>query len=120
MAVTFEPPAEVARTAERGLKLRASLPPSKRCCTAVGIRRATQLKNRQPVSVDTLKRMKSYFARHRGDKRAKGWGKDSKGYQAWLMWGGDPGMRWASEVLRQYENNPGLFREGLLYSLAGS
>jgi hypothetical protein len=71
----------------------------------VGIRRAVQLKNRQPVSQKTLKRMKAYFDRHRIDKRAKGWGVDSKGYQAWLLWGGDAGYKWAKAQLAKYEPN---------------
>lgn len=100
--MTFEPPAVVAREAARGLKLRASLPPSKRCCTPVGIRRAVQLKNRQPVSLKTIKRMKAYFDRHRVDKKGKGWGVDSKGWQAWLLWGGDAGRDWANDVLDFY------------------
>ncbi len=102
------PPVSVAREAARGLKLRASLPPSRRCCTTVGLRRASQLKNRQPVSVNTLKRMKAYFDRHRVDRKGRGWGVDSKGYQAWLLWGGDAGYAWAKKMLKQYE--PNVFR----------
>lgn len=96
---TFIPPSRVARAAERGLALRRSMPRSKRCCTPVGIRRAVQLSNRQPVSVDTLKRMVSYFARHEVDKQASRWGVDSKGYQAWLLWGGEEGRGWAEGIL---------------------
>lgn len=99
---TFIPPATVARAARRGLALRRSLPKSKRCCTKIGIRRAVQLSNRQPVSVDTLERMVSYFARHEVDKRGAGWGEDSKGYQAWLLWGGDPGRDWAERLLARH------------------
>lgn len=105
MSKTFTPPAEVARAARQGLELRRSLSASKRCCTAVGLRRASQLANRQPVSLDTLKRMRSYFARHEVDKQGRGWGVDSKGYQAWLLWGGDPGRRWAKQQLSRYERN---------------
>lgn len=98
---TFIPPPDVAEAARQGLELRAKQPASNRCCTSVGLRRAAQLANRQPVSVDTLRRMKAYFARHYGpDSRGKGWGKDSKGWQAHLCWGGDPGMRWADKLLR--------------------
>jgi len=99
---TFIPPVAVARAAARGLALRASLPPSRRCCTPVGIRRAGQLKNRQPVSVATLKRMRAYFARHEIDELGRGWGIDSKGWQAWLLWGGDAGRRWAERMLSQH------------------
>jgi len=103
MSKSFVPPAVVAHEAARGLKLRASLPPSRRCCTKVGIARAAQLKNRRPVSVKTLKRMKAYFDRHQKDKQGCGWGVDSKGYQAWLLWGGNAGRRWAEDLLEDYD-----------------
>ena len=97
---TWIPPADVAEAARRGLELRGSQPPSNRCCTPVGIARAKQLANRQPVSETTVRRMKAYFDRHYGpDSRGKGWGTTSKGWQAHLCWGGDPGMAWAQKVL---------------------
>jgi len=102
---TWRPPVEVARAARRGLELRAEQPPSNRAGTPVGLARASQLANRRPVSVETLRRMRSYFARHAVDKEGEGWGRDSKGYQAWLMWGGDPGRAWANRILRDVEGS---------------
>lgn len=102
MAVTYTPPESVAREARRGLMLRASLPPSRRGGTAVGIRRAVQLANRQPVSMRTLQRMVSFFARHAVDARAAGWGVDSRGWVAHLLWGGSAGQRWAKQLVTQY------------------
>lgn len=96
------PPDEVADAARRGLELRASLPPSQRGGTAVGLARANQLANREEVSMDTIQRMISYFDRHEVDKQGEGWGRDSKGYQAWLLWGGDPGRAWARRVWADY------------------
>lgn len=93
------PPVEVAAAARRGLQLRAQQPPSNRAGTPVGLRRAVQLANRQPVSLSTLQRMVSYFARHEVDKQGEGWGVDSKGYQAWLLWGGDAGRAWAKRMI---------------------
>lgn len=100
---TFTPPAEVAAAAKRGLELRAEQPPSNRGGTEVGLARARQLANREPVSLSTIKRMASFFARHEVDKKGEGWGKDSKGYQAWLLWGGDAGWAWAKSVIRKVE-----------------
>ena len=100
--MTYTPPEEVARAARRGLELRASLPPSRRGGTEVGLARAAQLANRRPVSVDTLQRMVSYFDRHEVDKEGEGWGRDSKGYQAWLLWGGDAGRAWARRTLVEH------------------
>lgn len=96
---THIPPAAVAAAARKGLEMRASQPPSNRCCTSVGLRRAAQLANRQPVSEATMRRMLSYFQRHEVDKRGKDWGAGSRGEQAWLAWGGDPGFAWVRRVL---------------------
>ena len=98
---TFIPPQKVADEAAYGLYLRSQMPPSSRCCTPVGLARAKQLKNREPVSVETLKRMRSYFQRHEVDQQGKGWGIDSKGFQAWLLWGGDSGRDWCNRTLDQ-------------------
>ena len=96
---TFIPPQKVADEAAYGLYLRSQMPKSNRCCTPVGLARAKQLKNREPLSIDTLKRMRSYFQRHEVDKRGRNWGVDSKGYQAWLLWGGDSGRDWCNRTL---------------------
>lgn len=100
----FVPPAAVARKARKGLDLRASLPPSRRGGTAVGVRRAVQLASRQRVSIEVVERMASFFARHAGNRDTPGWGQDSPGWQAWLLWGGDEGRAWARRILaRQRE-----------------
>ena len=98
--MTFTPPTSIARNARRGLELRASLPPSRRGGTAVGLRRASQLANRQPVSVATLKRIRSFLLRHAVDARSPRWGIDSKGWQAALLWGGPEALAWAEDCLR--------------------
>lgn len=97
---SYRPPSSVASAARRGLALRASMPRSRRGGTAVGVARAVQLSRREPVSRETIGRMVSYFARHSVDRNAPGWGRDSKGWQAWLLWGGDAGRRWAEGILR--------------------
>lgn len=97
------PPEEVQAVARRGLELRAKQSPSNRGGTKIGLRRASQLANGQPVSLSTLQRMSSFFARHEVDKQSEGWGRDSKGYQAWLLWGGDPGRAWANRMIRRLE-----------------
>jgi hypothetical protein len=57
------------------------------------------------VSDSTIGRMVSYFARHEVDKDGEGWGVDSKGYQAWLLWGGDPGRAWANGIARRLKDD---------------
>jgi hypothetical protein len=70
----------------------------------VGVARATQLSSGRNVSLDTLKRMRSYFARHAVDKKAAGWNnldKPTPGRVAWELWGGEPGRRWVERELKK-------------------
>ncbi len=94
---TFTPTRRMASAARHGLRLREKFG---RGGTEVGVARAEQLANRDPVTADDIKSIKSYFGRHAVDKDTKTdeWGSDknpSAGYIAWLLWGGDPGRDWA-------------------------
>ncbi len=91
----YTPTAEMARNAERGLELRRK---HGRGGTAVGVARARDISNRRGLSASTVRRMVSYFARHEVDKQGEGWGVDSAGYIAWLLWGGDAGRTWANKI----------------------
>lgn len=95
------PPVAVARAAEEGLEVRASAPPSRRGGTAVGLARGRQLSGREPVSVATVKRMLRYFSRHYVDREGSTWSERGAGWQAWQLWGGDAGVRWALAVVRR-------------------
>ena len=104
-AESYKPPADVARAARRALEVREQQAPSNRAGTAVGLARARQLANRQPVSLDTLKRMSSFFARHGeapGSAKARQ-DPTSKAAQAWGLWGGSAGRAWAKRMIRQAE-----------------
>ena len=92
MEIDLKPTDEMAANAERGLALREK---HGRGGTEVGVARARDIKTRKNLSPDTVRRMHSYFARHEVDKKGEGWGKDSAGYIAWLLWGGDAGKAWA-------------------------
>lgn len=77
--------------------------------TSVGRRRASQLASGESVSMETLKRMKSFFSRHEVDKEALGFTQGEKGFPspgrvAWDAWGGDAGFSWAKEKVAQFEN----------------
>ena len=77
--------------------------------TSVGRRRASQLASGESVSIETLKRMKSFFSRHEVDKEALGFTQGEKGFPspgrvAWDAWGGDAGFSWAKEKVAQFEN----------------
>jgi hypothetical protein len=98
MAEGFVPPQAVRSNAARGLELREKYG---RGGTEVGVARARDLKNGAALSLRTINRMVSYFARHEVDKKGEGWGKDSAGYIAWLLWGGDAGRSWANRIARE-------------------
>ena len=109
--IDFKPPAGVAKAAERGLELRKksggkgglNQKQAKQAGVGSGVSRAATLKNRQNVSPSTVKRMKSFFARHEKNKDiAKGKSAhEDKGYVAWQLWGGNAGKSWANKVVKQ-------------------
>jgi len=76
--------------------------------TQVAVARATNIKNGDNLSLDTIKRMNSFFARHEVDKQAEGFypGSDkfpSAGRIAWALWGGDAGQSWAAKKVKEIE-----------------
>ena len=89
--------------------------------TDVGVSRARDIVNGRNLSIDTVKRMKSYFARHEVDKQGQGWSPGEDGYPsagriAWALWGGDPGRSWANRILEQEENSKMSERENRIAS----
>ena len=100
---TYTPPQSVADNAQLALDKRQQMPPSQQGMTAVGLARANQLANRQPVSIETIQRMVSYFARHEVDKQGSTWNDWGPGRQAWNGWGGDEGRTWSQSILQEYE-----------------
>ena len=122
--VDTTPPQGVRDEAARGLDWRAEYG---RGGTAVGVARARDLKNGVAVSADTLRRMRSYFARHEVDKQGQGWSPGEDGYPsagriAWALWGGDPGRTWANNLLEKIDMDEnsvepsGILRDGLTRS----
>ena len=99
--IDFTPPKGVQEAAELGLALRRE---HGRGGTAIGIARARDLSDGDDMSPETIKRMVSFFARHRVDLDApSNSDRSDPGYPgagriAWLLWGGDPGDRWSSKV----------------------
>ena len=76
--------------------------------TQVAVARATNIKNGDNLSFDTIKRMNSFFARHEVDKKAEGFeiGEDgfpSAGRIAWALWGGDAGQSWARKKVNEID-----------------
>lgn len=99
-ADTFIPPDAVAKNAKQALEVRDSKPASEQGMTLVGLARANQLANKEPVSLQTIQRMVAYFNRHEVDKEGSTWSEQGKGWQAWMGWGGDEGRAWAEGILK--------------------
>lgn len=100
---SFAPTKEMAAEAELGLKWREEY---KRGGTEVGVARARDISNMRNLSLDTVTRMNSYFARHEVDKEALGWNQGEEGFPtagriAWQLWGGDPGKDWAARIVER-------------------
>jgi hypothetical protein len=105
---SFAPPQSVRDAAQRAIEwIDAGLAGGG--FTRVGRTRAGQLARGESVSIETLKRMKSFFSRHQGDKTALGFSRGEKGFPsggrvAWDAWGGDAGFAWAESMVDRYEN----------------
>ena len=71
------------------------------CGTPVGWARANQLANGENITRDTISRMAS-FERHR--ENSKGDARNDCGALMWLAWGGDEGVNWASNKLKELKS----------------
>lgn len=101
----YKPTRAMVAAARRGLEWRREYG---RGGTEVGVARARDIVNKKNLSLDTVKRMRSYFARHEVDKKGEGWSPGEPGYPsagkiAWLLWGGDAGRSFANAVVRHAE-----------------
>ena len=76
--------------------------------TQIAVARARDIINGN-LSLDTIKRMYSFFARHEVDKQGKGFYPDQNGFPsagriAWALWGGDAGQSWSAKKVKEIEN----------------
>ena len=72
--------------------------------TDTGRKRASDLAAGHAVSLDTVKRIASFLARHEVDKHGAGWSPGhpefpSPGRVSWAAWGGDPAKSWVEGIL---------------------
>ena len=102
---TFKPPQSVAKEAKKGLEYHEKNPDAG---TRVGMARANQLADREPVSFDTINRMVSFFSRHAGNQKVDPKHKDEpwkdNGLVAWLLWGGWSGKKWAESIKKEHDD----------------
>lgn len=92
--------------ARRGLEWRREF---NRGGTAVGVARARDIVNNKDLSLSTIRRMKSYFARHEVDKKGEGFSQGEKGYPsagriAWALWGGNAGKAFANKYSKSEDD----------------
>jgi hypothetical protein len=118
MADGFVPPKGAQENAKRGLELRREF---KRGGTMVGVARARDISNGASLPLETINRMVSYFARHEVDKKGKDFGNasnPSRGYIAWLLWGGDAGKTWADSIAEREKKKDKSMTTDLAHSYA--
>ena len=90
-------PQAVSNNAKRGIALNEKV--NNKCATQVGKIRATQLRDKEKLSVQTIKRMYSYLSRAQeyydeGNNQACG-------TISYLLWGGKAGLRWSESKLKK-------------------
>lgn len=101
--INTSPTEGMIREARRGLDWRKE---HGRGGTEVGVARARDIVNGVDLSISTVRRMHSFFARHAVDAEAEGFRPGEKGYPsagriAHALWGGTPGKSFAARVVRQ-------------------
>lgn len=73
------------------------------------VRDARKMVREKRATVNKVRLMVPWFARHEADKDGEGFepgqdGYPSAGRVAWALWGGDAGKRWSEKVLRQMDS----------------
>ena len=111
--IDFKPPQGVAEEAAEGLEMRKenggkgglSNEQAAKAGVGSGTQRATNLKNRDEMSPDSIRRMKAFFSRHEKNIKIKpGTAPESnRGWVAGKLWGGNSGKAWANKVCKQMD-----------------
>ena len=100
---TYRAPAGARATAARAIRWKEKYGDQVKGGTQVGWTRASQLANNENLSRETVARMASFFARHKGNEKVAPIYQDEPwrdaGHVAWLLWGGDAGAEWSRRVM---------------------
>jgi len=106
----FAPTAAMKSAARTGLELRKkhkrgglSTEEAGKQGIGSGVARATAIANGQRLSYDTVKRMKSFFARHSAYKHKHKSDPTGPARISWLLWGGSAGKSWAEAIVNRVE-----------------
>ena len=90
-------PDSVSNNAKRGIELNEKV--NNKCATQVGKVRAQQLAKKEPISVETIKRMYSYLSR--AEEYYDENDTETCGTISYLLWGGLSAKRWAEAKLKE-------------------
>lgn len=105
-AETYSPTSGMRSAARRAIRWKEE-GKAKGAGTAVGWTRAGQLARGESLSLDTVKRMYSFFSRHEVDKKGKDFynnSNPSNGRIMWDAWGGDAGFTWSRNIVEREKN----------------
>ena len=112
MADTYAPTSGMKAAARRALRWKEE-GKATGAGTPVGWGRATDIVAGRGLSLDTVKRMYSFFSRHEVDKKGKDFyntSNPSNGRIMWDAWGGDAGFSWSRRIVER-ERDKALFSD---------
>jgi hypothetical protein len=92
-------PQSAKDNAERGIRLNEAV--GNKCATQVGKVRAQQIMNGENLSMDTIKRTYSYLSRAAEYYNPED--SEACGTISYLLWGGEPMLRWAESKINQQQ-----------------
>lgn len=107
---SFIVPQNISANACRARKYKEENP-NVSCGTPVGWTRSSQLCDRRPISLDTVKRMASYLSRHKVDLESSKSYDDGCGLLMWDAWGGTEAIDWTDRIIKR--------EEGFDYDISG-
>jgi len=110
--IDFSPPEAVKSKLRKGLKLYEDGRGGKGLVSAT-ISWARKLAAGENISPEKARKMSAWHARHAVDKRP-GWdkaGEETPGYVANLLWGGEPGRKWADRLVEAMEKKDSEMKE---------
>ena len=113
MADTYTPNSGMKAAARRALKWKQD-GKATGAGTPIGWGRATDIVNGSSMSLDTVKRMYSFFSRHEVDKKGKDFyntSNPSNGRIMWDAWGGDAGFSWSRAIVNRNKEASDIFMD---------
>ena len=102
-------PQTATNNAKRMIEWREKYGDEVQAGTPTGWRRASMLANREPLTIEMLNRIKSFFARHEGNQTIAERFKDTpwrdNGFVSWNLWGGTAMRDWVNKKLNEINEN---------------